>query len=202
MPYPPRTDDAVAGCWGGLNAKTMGRPKATCLVSCLRLDWYDGNNGLTSTDNHGHGAPLPLLTIASYLFYVGSSLAGGGSVMRDHTRGSDADASLPGELITIPQELHTFRYLSMEYSDFEGFPAPLTNGGTGLQYSDLARLHGYATYGGDSRLIADAEERGVVWEFAGEQKLWAAGRLGDDEVRVLYPGYIEDFPVDFSDSED
>jgi hypothetical protein len=67
----------------------------------------------------------------------------------------------------ILQAPHTFRYLSMEYSGFEGFPAPLTNGGvnekgaavrdisaqnrddlivmtsnpqTGLQYSDLARI--------------------------------------------------------------
>ncbi|RYP40357.1 hypothetical protein DL767_001769 [Monosporascus sp. MG133] len=215
----------------------------------------------------------PCLTITSYAFYVGSSLTESGSVMvggtgeevsshwlqlfpaADHppnatiTVGVTPDASLPGELITISQEPHTLRYLSMEYSDFEGFPAPLTNGGvnergvavrdvwasnrdelynmtpnpqTGLQYSDLARLvlerartaregvqiigdliaqYGYATYGGNSHLIADAEEGWVVWEFAGGQKLWAAERLGDGEVRVLYPGYIEDFPVDFSDSE-
>jgi hypothetical protein len=164
--------------------------------------------------------------------------------------GVTEDAVLPGELINITQVNHTFRYLSMEYSDFEGFPAPLTNGGLnehgvavrdvwasnrdelyymtpapqhGLQYSDLARRvlerartaregveiigslikeYGYATYGGNSHLIADKDEGWVVWEFAGGEKLWAAERLGPDEVRVLYPGYIEDFPVDFANNTD
>ena len=140
----------------------------------------------------------------------------------------------------------------MEYSDYEGFPAPLTNGGLneygvavrdvwapnrdelyymsanatpqhGLQYSDLARRvlersrtaregvdvigrliqeYGYATYGGNTHLIADKDEGWVVWEFAGGEKLWAAERLGPDEVRVLYPGYIEDFPTDFANNPD
>lgn len=138
----------------------------------------------------------------------------------------------------------------MEYSDFEGFPAPLTNGGlnehgvtvrdvwaqnrdelvaltptpqTGIQYSDLARIvlarattaregveiigalmdqYGEATYGGNTHLIADKNEGWVVWEMAGGAKLWAAERLGSDVVRVLYPGYIEDFPTDFAESED
>ena len=140
----------------------------------------------------------------------------------------------------------------MEYSDYEGFPAPLTNGGLnehgvavrdvwatnrdevyymstnatpqhGLQYSDLARRvlerahtaregveiigslikeYGYATYGGNSHLIADKDEGWVVWEFAGGEKLWAAERLGPNEVRVLYPGYIEDFPTDFANNSD
>ncbi|KAK6834700.1 hypothetical protein PG987_009394 [Apiospora arundinis] len=92
---------------------------------------------------------------------------------------------------------------------------------TGLQYSDLARIvleraataregveiigqlideYGEATYGGNSHLVADKDEGWVVWEFAGGQKLWAAERLGVDEVRVLYPGYIEDFPVNFKNS--
>lgn len=166
------------------------------------------------------------------------------------TVGVTPDASLPGNLLNIPQVSHTFRYLSMEYSDFEGFPAPLTNGGvnekgiavrdvwaqnrddliemtpnpqTGLQYSDLARIvlerastarqgveligeliaqHGYADYGGNSHLIADANEGWVVWEMSGGQKLWAAERLGENDIRVLYPGYIEDFPVNFTGSKD
>lgn len=211
---------------------------------------------------------------ASYAFYVGKALTHDGSVMlggtgeevsshwlelfpaRDHapnatiTVGVTADASLPGELLNISQAPHTFRYVSMEYSDFEGFPAPLTNGGvnehgvavrdvwaqnrddliamtpdpqTGLQYSDLARIvlarattaregvefigqmiaeYGYADYGGNSHLIADANEGWVVWEMSGGQKLWAAERLGDDDVRVLYPGYIEDFPLDFANRTD
>ncbi|ORY61400.1 peptidase family C69-domain-containing protein [Pseudomassariella vexata] len=217
---------------------------------------------------------IPLLLAsparASYAFYVGKSLTADGSVMvggtgeevsshwleifpaKDHaynatmTVGVTEDAVLPGELIEIPQVNHTFRYLSMEYSDFEGFPAPLTNGGLneygvavrdvwaetrtelwdmtptpqrGLQYSDLARVvleratsarqgveiigdmmakYGYADYGGNSHLIADKDEGWLVWEFAGGQGLWAAERLGPDVVRVLYPGYIEDFPIDYA----
>lgn len=86
---------------------------------------------------------------------------------------------------------------------------------TGLQYSDLARIvlerastaregvqligqmiaeYGYADHGGNSHLIADANEVWVIREISGGQKLWAAERLGDDDVRVLYPGYIENFP--------
>lgn len=211
---------------------------------------------------------------ASYAFYVGKNLTASGHTLlggtgeevsshwlqlfpaADHppnstiTVGVTEDASLPGNLINITQVPHTYRYLSMEYSDYEGFPAPLTNGGvnekgvgvrdvwasnrdklyymtpnpqTGVQYSDLARLvlerastaregveligqliaeYGYATYGGNSHLIADADEGWVVWEFAGGEKLWAAERLGPDVVRVSYPGYIEDFPLDFANSSD
>ncbi|KAJ6788386.1 hypothetical protein PWT90_04646 [Aphanocladium album] len=222
---------------------------------------------------------LPLLSLAapaaaSYAFYVGRDLTADGAVLvggtgeevsshwlqlfpaRDHppnatvTVGVTSAAIIPGELITIPQVAHTHRYLSMEYSDYEGFPAPLTNGGVnekgvavrdvwasnrdelvamtptpqqGVQYADLARLvmeradtarhgvevigglikkHGYATYGGNTHLIADKDEGWVVWEFAGGRGLWAAERLKTDEVRVLYPGYIEDFPTDFANSSD
>lgn len=90
---------------------------------------------------------------ASYAFYVGKDFTEDGSVMvggtgeevsshwlqlfpaKDHasnetiTVGVTENAVLPGELIQIPQVNHTYRYLSMEYSDYEGFPAPLTNGG-------------------------------------------------------------------------
>jgi dipeptidase len=217
---------------------------------------------------------LAKISSASYGFYVGKALTADGSVMlggtgeevsshwlqifpaKDHppnatiTVGVTENASMPGQLMNISQAPHTFRYLSMEYSDFEGFPAPLTNGGvnekgvavrdiwaqnrddliamtpnsqTGLQYSDLARVvmerastaregveligqmiaqYGYADYGGNSHLIADANEGWVVWEMSGGQGLWAAERLGENDVRVLYPGYIEDFPVDFANSPD
>lgn len=138
----------------------------------------------------------------------------------------------------------------MEYSDYDGFPAPLTNGGVnenhvavrdvwapsrselvdmtptpqkGVQYSDLARLvmqraktahdgvkligqliaaHDHATYGGNTHLIADPNEAWVVWEFAGGKGLWAAERIGPDDVKVLYPGYITKFPVDFQHDSD
>lgn len=211
---------------------------------------------------------------ASYAFYVGRDLTDDGSVMvggtgeevsshwleivpaKDHpadatiTVGVTAEAVLPGELIEIPQVAHTFRYMQMAYTDFEGFPPPLTNGGVnehqvavrdvwapsrqqlvgmtprpqrGLQYSDLARIvlerartaregveiigdliarHGFATYGGNTHLIADPEEGWVVWEFAGGQGLWVAERLGPDDVRVLYPGAIGVIPTDLADNPD
>lgn len=218
-------------------------------------------------------AQLVSRTSASYGFYVGKDLSasgytllgGTGEEVSSHwlqifpaanhepgstiTGGVTPDATLPGNLINITQVPHTYRYMSMEYSDYEGFPAPLTNGGvneygvgvrdiwatnrdelyymtpdpqTGLQYSDLARLvlercttaregvqligdliteYGYATYGGNSHLIADKDEGWVVWEFAGGEKLWAAERLGPDVVRVSYPGYIEDFPLDYQTND-
>ncbi|PSN68081.1 peptidase U34 [Corynespora cassiicola Philippines] len=219
-------------------------------------------------------AALASPTLASYAFYVGKNLTADGSVLlggtgeevsshwlqlfpaKDHpanatlTVGVTQDASIPGELFQIPQVPHTLRYLSMEYSDFEGFPAPLTNGGVnergvavrdvwaqnreelvamtptpqrGVQYSDFARIvlerassaregveiigelmaeYGEATYGGNSHLIADKDEGWVVWEFAGGAKLWAAERLGENEVRVSYPGYIEDFPTNWTGNPD
>jgi hypothetical protein len=88
---------------------------------------------------------------------------------------------------------------------------------TGPNYSDLARLvlerarsardgveiigdliarHGYADYGGNSHLIADADEAWVVIECAGGEKLWAAERLGADSIRASRPGYIGVIPVD------
>lgn len=81
--------------------------------------------------------------------------------------GATKEASYPGQLIEIPQARVTFRYITMNYSAFAGFPAPLTNGGlnehhvagrdvwspsrqelremtpkpqTGLNYSDLSRI--------------------------------------------------------------
>ena len=55
--------------------------------------------------------------------------------------GGYGGAVLPGELIEIPQVAETFAYLSMDYSYFAGFPAPLTNGGMnehGLAVRDVA----------------------------------------------------------------
>jgi dipeptidase len=55
--------------------------------------------------------------------------------------GGTAAASLPGELIDIPQVGETFRYLSMDYSFFLGLTAPLTNGGmneNGVAVRDVA----------------------------------------------------------------
>ncbi|MDX1500588.1 MAG: C69 family dipeptidase [Woeseiaceae bacterium] len=91
--------------------------------------------------------------LASYGIYVGRNLTADGSVFlggsgdevsshwleivpaRDHPAGAtirvgvDASAVLPGEFMEIPQVPHTFRYITMNYSEYEGFPPPLTNGG-------------------------------------------------------------------------
>ncbi len=216
------------------------------------------------------GAPAA----ASYAYYVGRDLTSDGSVLlggtgeepsshwleivprRRHapgtvvTVGATDRAAMPARLTGIPQVAETYRYLTMNYSSFAGFPAPLTNGGlnehqvairdvwapsrrellamtpadqTGPQYSDLARLalerartareaveiigalidrHGYTTYGGNTHLIADPTEGWVVMEFAGGQGLWVAERLGADEVRVLYPGYVDPVPLDYGARDD
>jgi dipeptidase len=210
---------------------------------------------------------------ASYAIYVGKNLTADGSVLiggsgdevsshwlevvpaLDHPAGATiqvgvtAEAFMPGVLTVIPQARHTSRYLTMNYSEFEGFPPPLTNGGlnehgvagrdvwsdsrrelvemtpnpqTGPQYSDLSRIvmerartareaaelvgalidtHGYSTYGGNSHLFADANEGWVLLNFAGGQGLWIAERLGPDEVRMSYPGYIREIPLDFRERD-
>ncbi|MDL4864383.1 peptidase U34, partial [Halomonas elongata] len=90
---------------------------------------------------------------SSYAFYVGKDFTESGAVMiggtgeevsshwleivpaKDHDSGETLsvgvtqDASIPGKLLDIPQVPRTYRYLSMSYSDYVGFPAPLTNGG-------------------------------------------------------------------------
>lgn len=211
---------------------------------------------------------------ASYAFYVGRELTAEGVVLvggtgeevsshwlevvpaRDHAPdatvevGVTGEARIPGERMRIPQAPRTFRYLTMNYSDFEGFPPPLTNGGLnehgvavrdvwspsreelvamtprpqrGPQYSDLARIalerarsarqaveivgglvdrHGYATYGGNSHLFADAREGWVMLQLAGGQGLWVAERLGADAVRVSYPGYVGEIPADYRSHPD
>ncbi len=219
---------------------------------------------------------LPFFSLsahASYAIYVGKNLTADGSVLiggsgdevsshwlevvpaKDHPEGAQItvgvtpDAFMPGELMQIPQVSRTARYLTMNYSDFEGFPAPLTNGGlnehnvagrdvwadsraeliamtpnpqTGPQYSDLSRIamerattarqaaeivgalideYGYSTYGGNSHMFADENEGWVLLNFAGGQGLWIAERLGPNDVRMSYPGYIREIPLDFQQNE-
>ncbi|MEJ6670743.1 MAG: C69 family dipeptidase, partial [Pseudomonadales bacterium] len=211
---------------------------------------------------------------ASYAIYIGKNLTTDGSVMiggsgdevsshwlevvpgathapgASMTVGVTAEAFMPGEFSEIPQAPQTYRYLTMNYSEYEGFPPPLTNGGlnehnvagrdvwspsrpelvamtpnpqTGPQYSDLSRIamerarsaqeaveilgaliddYGYSTYGGNSHLFADEQEGWVLLNFAGGQGLWIAERLGPDDVRMSYPGYIGDIPLDFQQSDD
>jgi dipeptidase len=143
------------------------------------------------------GLALGLLAIssikaeASYSIYVGKNLTKDGSVLiggsgdevsshwleivpgREFPVGAtisvgvDEMANMPGRFIEIPQVTQTYRYLTMNYSDYEGFPPPITNGGlnehnvagrdvwsdsrpelvamtpnpqTGPSYSDLSRI--------------------------------------------------------------
>src|SRR5438876_11374833 len=90
---------------------------------------------------------------ASYCIYVGKNLTADGSVFlagygdepsshwleivpgREWPSGATikvgatAAARFPGVLIEIPQVHSTAKYITMNYSSFAGFPAPLTNGG-------------------------------------------------------------------------
>lgn len=205
----------------------------------------------------------------SYAFYIGSNLTAQGNVLlggtgeevsshwleivpRQHhpedakiTVGVTGKANIPGKLIKIPQAEVTYKYISMTYSNYVGFPPPLTNGGmneyqvagrdvwspsrqelvemtpipqTGPQYSDLARIpmsraktaqeaveiigrlidkYGYSTYGGNTHIFADPHEGWIVKEMAGGKGLWVAERLGPNEIRVAYPGYIGEIPLDY-----
>jgi dipeptidase len=219
-------------------------------------------------------AMAPLNCKASYAIYVGKNLSEDGSVLiggsgdevsshwlevvpgMRHPQGAtvrvgvDATANMPGQFTQIPQVPQTHRYLTMNYSDYEGFPPPITNGGlneknvagrdvwspsrpelvamtpnpqTGPSYSDLSRIameragsareaveiigklideYGYSTYGGNSHMFADENEGWVLLNFAGGKGLWIAQRLGPDDVRVSYPGYIGDIPQDYLDHPD
>jgi dipeptidase len=210
----------------------------------------------------------------SYAVYVGKNLTADGSVFlggtgdevsshwleivaaRSHPPGSalrvgvDSSAVIPGEMIEIPQTEHTLKYITMNYSDYEGFPPPLTNGGLnerhvaardvwspsrpelvkmtpnpqrGPNYSDLSRIvmerannareaveivgtlideYGYSTYGGNSHLFADSNEGWVLIAFAGGQGLWIAVRLAGDDIRMLYPGYILEIPLNYRANPD
>jgi len=93
----------------------------------------------------------------------------------------------------------------------------------GPNYSDLARIvverartaregveligsliatHGYSTYGGNSHIVADPDEAWIVIEFAGGHGLWAAERVGPDDIRASRPGYIGLIPVEDPSHED
>jgi dipeptidase len=106
-------------------------------------------------------AQTPVAT-ASYAIYVGRNLTADGSVMlggtgdepsshwleivprKTHAPGEtikvgvEKEANFPGELIDIPQVPVTARYITMNYSEFLGLPAPLTNGGLN-EYGVAAR---------------------------------------------------------------
>lgn len=67
---------------------------------------------------------------------------------------------------------------------------------------DLIDEYGYSTYGGNSHLFADEEEGWVFINYAGGQGLWIAERLGPDDIRMSYPGYIHEVPADYRANDD
>ncbi len=99
------------------------------------------------------GLGTPSLGLASYGLFVGKNLTEDGSTMlggsgdepsshwlviqprETHeagttiTVGITGAADMPGILSAIPQVPVTYRYIAHYYSEFAGFPAPLTNGG-------------------------------------------------------------------------
>ncbi len=51
-------------------------------------------------------------------------------------------------------------------------------------------------------MFADHDEGWVLINYAGGRGLWVAERLGPDDVRMSYPGYIHEIPLDFQDNPD
>jgi len=145
----------------------------------------------TTSAGEPFDAPAASPAEKSIAFYVGANLTDDGSVLlggfghepsshwleitpaRDFPPGTTlevgvtAEARFPGQRIRIPQEGRTARFITSNYSEFAGFPPPLTNGGLnehgvaartvwspsrselvamtpdpqqGLSYSDLARV--------------------------------------------------------------
>ena len=173
----------------------------------------------------------PSAAIASYAIYVGRALTEDGSVLlggtgeepsshwlervprRTHAPGAEIRvgateaARFPARLSTIPQVAETFAYLTMNYTSFAGFPAPLTNGGlnehqvavrdvwspsreelraltppdqTGPQYSDLARMaleRARTAREAVARIGALIDEHGYV-TYGGNSHLIADAREG------------------------
>jgi len=98
-------------------------------------------------------ATLPTTAFASYAYYVGRDLTANGAVLiggtgeepsshwleivprQQHapdatiTVGATRAARMPARLSEIPQVAETLRHITMNYSSFAGFPAPITNGG-------------------------------------------------------------------------
>lgn len=163
--------------------------------------------------------PCSSLT-ASIAVYVGKNLTKDGSVLlggygdepsshwleivprRQHapgstiTVGTTAQSNYPGRLIKIPQAAETFKFITMNYSYYAGFPAPLTNGGMNehhvaardvalLSRSELARLTPNPQQGPNySDLSRIAMERARTAREAAE----IVGRLIDEHGYSTYGG--------------
>ena len=69
----------------------------------------------------------------------------------------------------------------------------------------LIDSYGYATYGGNSHVFADADEGWVLLEFAGGKGLWVARRLGPDDIWLNWRGYhgfgyVQELPADWREN--
>ena len=169
------------------------RPIAVIAASMLVLPLASaaaesGNDTTTAALPPSDQVEAPTKSIG---FYVGKNLTDDGSVLlggfghepsshwleivpqREFPEGATTTvgitdgARMPGELMEIPQVRQTNKYITSNYSEFAGFPAPLTNGGlnehgvaardiwssssdrlieltdevqTGPNYSDLSRI--------------------------------------------------------------
>lgn len=226
---------------------TAGPPQQTIEPNALRRDaptksigFYVGKNltedGATLLGGFGHEPSSHWLEIVPRRQFPEGATT---------TVGVTEEAGFPGKLTEIAQARQTSKYVTSNYSEFAGFPAPLTNGGlnehgvaardiwspssdrllaltdnpqTGPNYSDLSRIamerahsareavqivgglidkYGYSTYGGNSHLFADENEGWVLINYGGSEGLWAAERLGPNETRVSYPGYLNPLPLDY-----
>ena len=157
---------------------------------------------------------------ASIAVYVGKNLTKDGSVLlggygdepsshwleivprRQHapgstiTVGATAQSNYPGRLIKIPQAEETFKFITMNYSYYAGFPAPQTNGGMNehhvaardvalLSRPELARMTPNPQQGPNySDLSRIAMERAKTARAAAE----IVGRLIDEHGYSTYGG--------------
>ncbi|MBL8290195.1 MAG: C69 family dipeptidase [Bryobacterales bacterium] len=120
---------------------------------------------------------------ASYGIYVGKNLTADGSVFlagygdepsshwleivpaREWPNGATikvgatAASQYPGELIEIPQVKRTAKYITMNYSAFAGFPAPITNGG--LNEHNVAARDIWSPSREELRKMTPRPQRGV-----------------------------------------
>lgn len=177
--------------------------------------------------------------LASYGIYVGRNLTADGHVYlggsgdevsshwleivpaQEHpagatiTVGVDASAVIPGEFSEIPQVRRTSRYITMNYSEYEGFPPPLTNGGlnehgvaardiwsdsrpeliamtprpqTGPNYSDLSRIVMERARSAEEAvgIVGDLIDRFGYSSYGGNSHLFADAKEG--WVLIEYAG--------------
>ena len=127
--------------------------------------------------------------------------------------GVDARANFPGEFIEIPQVRETAKYITMNYSEYEGFPAPITNGGLnefgvaardvwsssrrelqdmtpkpqhGVNYSDLSRIVMERAHSAREavEIVGNLIDRYGYATYGGNSHFFADARRGLDTDRI------------------